>query len=123
MLSARETLGASPSISRLLSTSWGWRPKPDSISRIFSSRVPKRLSTPLPIRTLAFIEWVLKTSILGNKRDRKGRAGGRDSDLRQPACAGSLIPSAYDYTSVVKGCGFLSDARSGAGDAATRIFD
>src|SRR5271157_1931347 len=105
MLSARVTLQASPSISRLLSTNWVWTLKPDSISRMFSSRVPKRLSTPLLIRTLAFIEWVLETSIGRNKRDRKGLAGGRDSDLRQPACAGSLIPSAYDYTSVVKGGG------------------
>jgi hypothetical protein len=29
---------------------------------MFSSRVPKRLSTPRLIRTLAFIEWVLNTS-------------------------------------------------------------
>src|ERR1035438_1120182 len=102
MVSARETLGASPSISRLLSTSWVWTHNPDSISRIFSSRVPKRLSTPLLIRTLAFIEWVLETSIIGNKRDRKGHSDGRDPDLRQPACAGSSKPSGNHYTSSVK---------------------
>src|ERR1039457_5838725 len=102
MVSARETLGASPSISRLLSTNWVWTLSPDSMSRIFSSRVPKRLSTPLPIRTLAFIEWVLETSIIGNKRDRKRHSDGRDPDLRQPACAGSSIPSGKHYTSSVK---------------------
>src|SRR5689334_11894300 len=58
MFSARETLPASPSISRLLSTSCVWMPKPDSSNRMFSSRVPKRLSTPRLMRTLALIKRV-----------------------------------------------------------------
>src|SRR5579871_2866890 len=62
MFSARETLSASPSISRLLSTNWVWTLSPDSSNRMFSSRVPKRLSTPRLMRTLAFIDWVLGTS-------------------------------------------------------------
>src|ERR1700731_3326846 len=92
MFSARETLSASPSISRLLSTSCVWTFNPDSSSRIFSSRVPKRLSTPRLMRTLAFIEWVLGTS-KQKKAAQKGAIGlGMVRD-----CVGPLLRAAKDH--------------------------
>ena len=50
-------------------------------NRIFSSRVPKRLSTPRLIRTLDFVKWLLDTSKQGKKGDRIYRLQGKGSKL------------------------------------------
>src|ERR1035441_5356494 len=95
MLAARWTFSGSPSISRLLSSRWVWTPNPASINRIFSSRVPKRLSTPRLMRTLDFIKWVLGTSMQGKIGDKGFRLPGKDSKLRLPAGAGCRTPSRF----------------------------
>src|ERR1035438_9747675 len=95
MLAARWTFSGSPSISRLLSSRWVWTPNPASINRIFSSRVPKRLSTPRLMRTLDFIKWVLGTSMRGKIGDKGFRRPGKDSKLRLPAGAGCRTPSTF----------------------------
>src|ERR1022692_1323960 len=94
MLAARLTFSGSPSISRLLSRRWVWTPSPASINRIFSSRVPKRLSTPRLMRTLDFIKCVLDTSKQGKIDDKAYRSTGKDSKLRPPAGTGCRTPSA-----------------------------
>src|SRR5947209_3698046 len=75
-------------------------PNPDSSNRIFSSRVPNRLSTPRLIRTLDFIKRVLSTSgcleLLGKENDdRSYRSGGSVSKVRQPALAGAYNASVH----------------------------
>src|ERR1700722_8522350 len=84
MVSARETFSASPSISRLLSTSCVWTQRQVSISRIFSSRVPKRLSTPRMMRTLVFIEGILDTSRAGEKGAKKDAGTGALQKFDKP---------------------------------------
>src|SRR6266487_796109 len=78
MLSARLTLAGSPSISRRLSMSWELTLKPFSINRMFSSRVPKRLSIPRTICTLAFIYMApeifrLRMGWYANRTEKRGR--------------------------------------------------
>jgi hypothetical protein len=60
---------------------------------MFSSRVPKRLSTPRVMRTLDFIKWVLDTSKQGKIDDKAYLSTGKDSKLRPPAGTGCRIPS------------------------------
>src|SRR5215469_1635282 len=93
MFSTRETFSASPSISRLLSTSCVWTPKLLSSNRIFSSRVPKRFSTPRLIRTLVFIDGVFDASDSKKTGQDWNRGDYRESNYRQPASAGGSRPS------------------------------
>src|ERR1017187_7914535 len=102
MLAARLTFSASPSISRLLSSRWVWTPNPASINRMFSSRVPKRLSTPRLMRTLYLIKWVLDTSKQGRIDDKGYRLTGKDSKLRPPAGTGCRTPSTFIVPRSVK---------------------
>src|ERR1022692_833573 len=117
MLAARWTLSASPSISRLLSSRWVWTPNPASINRMFSSRVPKRLSTPRVMRTLDFIKWVLDTSKQGKNDDRDYRLPGKDSKLRLPAGAGRRTPSAFIILRRVKPSGKAGRGRDLTGQS------
>src|ERR1035437_2018928 len=72
---------------------------------MFSSRVPKRLSTPRLMRTLDFIKWVLDTSKQGKNDDKGYRLTGKDSKLRPPAGTGCRTPSTVIIPRRAKPCG------------------
>src|ERR1035437_933230 len=119
MLAARLTFSASPSISRLLSSRWVWTPNPASINRMFSSRVPKRLSTPRLMRTLDLIKWVLDTSKQGIIDDKGYRLTGKDSKLRPPAGTGCRTPSTVIIPRSVKPRGSLTHSLTRVRETAT----